>query len=221
LTKATALLRAYDISPHTPDDELVERVLELINDARISWPTECMFQQARSERGGRGVWRYVFDQEGPTRGVLQHPSDLTYLFDNVPLPSPSAPPCEDVFFDGPFDDFDDEQEDLKFESVIREGMYDDAEWAMPHVDGCSYARVRDAIQGRWIAFAHGESPWNEDKVYVFGPEGETGERSLCIFEGRRRMATWRESLEPLGLQLAQKVGVELSRGPPLGGNLKC
>jgi len=83
------------------------------------------------------------------------------------------------------------------------------------VDEWAYVRVRDAIQERWISFAHGEAPWREDKVFVFGPEGETGERSSCIFEGRRRKAIWKQALEPLGMELVQKVGVELSRGPAL------
>ena len=59
-------------------------------------------------------------------------------------------------------------------------------WMAPVVDTYSYTRVRDAIQERWIAFANGETPWNEEKVWVFGPEAETGERSRWIFDGRRR-----------------------------------
>ena len=77
----------------------------------------------------------------------------------------------------------------------------------------AYARVRDAMQARWLAFAHGEAPWDEEKVYVFGPEGETGERSMSIFEGRRRARVWKEVFEPLGMQLVQKVGAELANGP--------
>lgn len=223
LTRASALLRAYDISSHTPPEELGERVLELIGDARVAWPTECVAQGARRARGGRGVWRYVFDQEGASRGVPHHAADLMYLFDNVPLPAAVRPPAgagavgaADAFceWDGHFDDDDDE--DLKFESVIRDDDEGEDDWGITPVDAWSYARVRDTIQERWIAFAHGEAPWSEDKVYVFGPEGETGERSSCIFEGRRRKGVWKEALEPLGMQLVQKVGVELSRGPPLG-----
>ncbi|KAI5121800.1 hypothetical protein M0805_009792 [Coniferiporia weirii] len=52
-----------------------------------------------------------------------------------------------------------------------------------------------------------------DKVFVFGPEGETGTRSARIFEGRRRVHVWREALAPLGLATAQKVGLELGNGP--------
>jgi hypothetical protein len=128
---------------------------------------------------------------------------------------------QDVWFDS-FDDSDEEEEVLavhtetgnKFVSVV------DEEWGVVHVDGWAYGRIRDAIQGRWIAFAQGEVPWAEDKVYVFGPEGEAGERSECIFEGRRRTHAWKEVLEPLGIALVQKVGVELSRGPPLPGTVK-
>lgn len=194
LTKASALLRAYDISSYTPPDELVERILELINDARIGWPTQVVVEGAQRDRGGKGVWRYTFDQEGPTRGIPHHATDLMYLFDNVPLPisQPVVLPSE-------------------------ESDYFDDDWAIPTVDEFSYGRVRDVIQERWIAFAYGEVPWNEDKVFVFGPEGEIGERSSCIFEGRRRKQVWKEALEPLGMQLVQKVGVELSNGPPLNG----
>ncbi|KAF8886489.1 Alpha/Beta hydrolase protein [Infundibulicybe gibba] len=219
LSKSSNLLHAYDISPYTPDEEIVDRVLDLINDARVAWPTERIVQGAQRERGGRGVWRYVFDQEGPSRGIPHHAADLMYLFDNVPLPASAhtmEPECA-TFCDGPFDDFDSDEEDLKFGSVIRD---DEDEWVLPAVDEWSYARVRDAMQERWIAFAHGEAPWKEDKVFVFGPEGETGERSSCIFEGRRRRQVWSEALEPLGMQLVQKVGVELSRGPPHGDQVR-
>jgi len=196
LSKASALLRAYDISSYTPPDELVERILELINDARIAWPTHGVAEGAQRDRDGKGVWRYTFDQEGPTRGIPHHATDLMYLFDNVPLPTVSEPA-----------DLPNEESDY-FESD-----YFDDDWAIPTVDEFSYGRVRDAIQERWIAFAYGEVPWNENKVFVFGPEGETGERSSCIFEGRRRKHVWKEALEPLGMQLVQKVGVELSNGP--------
>ena len=92
---------------------------------------------------------------------------------------------------------------------------DDGEWAVPVVDEWTYARVRDAVQGRWFAFAHGEAPWREDRVYVFGPEGEAGERSMGIFPGRRRVEVWKDALEPLGMHLAQKIGIELSNGPTM------
>ena len=54
-----------------------------------------------------------------------------------------------------------------------------------------------------------------DKVFVFGPEGETGSRSAKIFAGRRRVHAWREALAPLGLATAQKIGNELGNGPPM------
>jgi hypothetical protein len=216
LHKASNVMRAYDISPYTPDEEICERVLELVNDARVAWPTECVAQNAKRERGGRGVWRYVFDQEGPSTGIPHHTADLIYLFDTVPLPAstqPSESSSTDCGFYESFDDSDDD-EDMKHESAMRTDS-EDSDWAVAVVDEWAYARVRDAMQERWISFAHGEAPWREDKVFVFGPEGETGERSGCIFEGRRRKEIWKETLEPLGMQLVQKVGVELSRGPAL------
>jgi len=54
---------------------------------------------------------------------------------------------------------------------------DDDEWLTTAVDEYSYARIRDTLQDRWITFANGLVPWRDDKVFVFGPEGETGERS--------------------------------------------
>ncbi|KAJ7598572.1 Alpha/Beta hydrolase protein [Mycena floridula] len=185
VSKASALLNAYDISFDSSvydrdDDEITERVLELINDTRVSWPTECLAQNAR------GAWRYVFDQEGHTTGVPHHAVDLAYLFDNIPQrQSPES------FYD------------------------DDDDWAVPFVDDWTYTRVRDTMQQRWIAFANGEKPWAQDKVFVFGMEGETGERSWRIFESRRRKLLWKQVLEPLGMQVVQKIGVELSRGPAL------
>ncbi|EEB87428.1 hypothetical protein MPER_15217, partial [Moniliophthora perniciosa FA553] len=202
---------------------------------------------ARRERGGRGVWRYVWDQDGPTRSVPHHAADLVYLFDNLPAMKKEV---EDEMFPEHFlfDDDDDDanmteiaattdsgeggsvrslvkrrrsssrsrgdedgerfdasmvdlntldhhMEDLRSDSGV--GVGDG--WMSPVVDSYSYTRVRDAIQERWIAFANGETPWNEDKVWVFGPEGETGERSGWIFDGRRRRGLWREVLEPLGM----------------------
>ncbi|KAJ7698649.1 carboxylesterase [Mycena rosella] len=214
ITKASLLLSCYDICISTPDDEIVDRVLDLIGDTRVAWPTECV--ASRSRRAGHGVWRYVFDQEAPA-GV-GHKADLAYLFDNVPHPFASSPPSGSpaaLDFCDSFDlDDDADEHDLKFDS---DG---DDEWMDPPVDEWAYTRVRDTMQERWIAFANGEEPWRSDKVYVFGPEGEVGERSRQIFEGRRRWAVWKDALEPLGMQLVQKVGVELSRGPPIKSGQK-
>ncbi|KAI0945574.1 hypothetical protein AcW1_001765 [Taiwanofungus camphoratus] len=214
LSKATALLRAYDINRNTPADELPSRILELINDARFAWPTECIATSAKLERGGRGVWRYVFDQEGPARGVPHNSVDLIYLFDNVPLPSQAYGTSQSASVDmmpESFGDLDDDENDSDLSTDS--GFVDD--WGVAVVDEWTYTRVRNAVQERWIAFAHGEVPWQEDKVYVFGPEGEIGERSWTIFNSRRRTRAWREALEPLGMRLVQKLGSELSNGPPL------
>ncbi|KAI0747095.1 carboxylesterase [Daedaleopsis nitida] len=237
LTKANALLRLYDIGAHTPADELPDRLLDLINDARFAWPTEKIASSLRSEREGHGVWRYVFDQESPSRGVPHHAVDLMYLFDNVPLPTlPSTSMCDYFREDGGYyEDEDDNDEPMPARSAAsssgsgsldnlhmhtstdadRDRYQYDAEWAMPVVDDWTYARVRNAVQERWLAFAYGDAPWREDRVFVFGPEGETGERSLHIFHARRRTAVWREALEPLGIALVQKVGAELCNGPPV------
>ncbi|KAJ8087377.1 hypothetical protein PM082_006207 [Marasmius tenuissimus] len=264
LSKTSALLNAYDIvaSPYANDVEAemenVEHIAELVNDARVAWPTECLAANAKRERGNKGVWRYVWDQDGPARHAPHHASELIYLFDNVP----GVAKTPKDFFPDTFSVFDDDEgdvtevaasamsglamEDVKQlrkrtrSSLSRDDGFDqmmlDVDlnnvdsrisspastfvhdgWMAPIVDSFSYTRVRDAIQDKWIAFANGETPWNEDKVWVFGPEGETGERSRWIFEGRRRRCLWKEVLEPLGMSLVMKVGGELSRGPPLRG----
>ncbi|KAG6334464.1 hypothetical protein ID866_4626 [Astraeus odoratus] len=233
LNKATALLNAYDISPHL-NDELPERVLELVEDARVCWPTELVYQAA--QKTGRPVWRYVFDQEGPARGVPHHTADLIYLFDNVPLPlSPASSPLSFANDDLPSLPSSDVSsggcgmgssimtlDDIETMDVDRFDYYSRGSplggWTRPVVDEWSYGRVRDAIQSRWIAFAWGERPWDNSrgKVFVFGPEGETGERSAGIFEGRRRRKIWEAVLRPLGMDLVQKVGMELSNGPTHG-----
>lgn len=235
LNKATALLNAYDIAPHTTY-ELSDRVLELVGDARIAWPTECVFQAAK--KSGRHVWRYVFDQEGPARGVPHHAADLIYLFDNVPLPlSPASSPmsfeadeplpslASSESSNGDIGDIIARTRTLNDIEMMDEDAFDYSHptrpnegWPHPVVDEWSYGRVRDAMQSRWIAFAWGEQPWDNShgKIFVFGPEGETGERSAGVFEGRRRRKIWEEVLWPLGVALVHKVGHELSNGPVPG-----
>ncbi|TFK49380.1 alpha/beta-hydrolase [Heliocybe sulcata] len=216
LSKASALMRAYDIHAHTDPEDLPDKVLDLITDSRLAWPTDCAADGIKRARGGHGVWRYVFDQEGPGRG----PVDLAYVFDNIPVATSPASP---ELYPESFSDSDDEDEDVEMMSGSSGSLrsYEDADWGMAVVDEYAYSRVRDAVQERWISFAYGEMPWNENNVFVFGPEGETGERSWCIFEGRRRRQTWRDALEPLGMNLVQKVGMELSNGPPLGMKHTC
>ncbi|KAJ6572040.1 Alpha/Beta hydrolase protein [Mycena capillaripes] len=212
ISKSSLLLSSYDICLSTPEDEIVDRVLELIGDTRVAWPTECFAARARHPRAGGGVWRYVFDQDAPAR--VTHKADLAYLFDNVPHPFPTprgGSPALDFCDSFDLDD-DDDEHDRRFDSDDEED-----EWMEPPVDEWAYTRVRDAMQERWIAFANGEEPWSAEKVFVFGPEGEVGERSRLIFENRRRKTVWKEALEPLGMQLVQKVGMELSRGPPVKG----
>ncbi|KAH8101803.1 Alpha/Beta hydrolase protein [Cristinia sonorae] len=255
LPKSTALLRAYDITSYTPADELCDHVLELINDARFAWPTECIARYAKQERGGKDVWRYVFDQESPSRGVPHNAVDLMYLFDTVPLPTLASATPPDSFAASPMEvspagsltpstpdmcfgsgsESSEDEVDITADGRVSPdygfGAEDarDDEWGLPIVDTYSYNRVRDAIQTRWITFAYGEAPWSSpstlpsasassssatEKVYVFGPEGETGERSMSIFDGRRRRKVWKEALEPLGMGVVQKVAVELCNGPP-------
>ncbi|OCH87128.1 carboxylesterase [Obba rivulosa] len=268
LSLSNALMRAYDIAPHTPAGELAAHIRDLVTDTRVAYPTECVVRAARRERGGKGVWRYVFDQEGPGRGVPHHEVDIVYLFDNVPLPEQvQTPPAEfsDRFYDSDDDDavdfsrlrnyprspdsdtdsgVDDNDKNLglcmaRFSHTPNADNADsdsdaadsgfggesdpfascslDATasplWAYPTVDAYTYTRIRDAVQRAWITFAYGGAPWNEERVCVFGPEGEVGERSEAIFEGRRRVGKWKEALEPLGMHLVGKLGAELGNGP--------
>lgn len=225
--KANALLRAYDISAHTPDDEFPERLLELINDARFAWPTHLAaekFRSSRSLKESGAVWRYVFDQEAPGSGVPHHATDLLYLFDTARSAFAAqlllASPDPDTFYPDRFDVDDDD--DVPFDNSAFDSAFDDGSEdgeLMPSVDQYQYSAVRDALQARWLAFAYGQAPWSREKVFVFGPEGEAGERGLNIFESRRRTAAWRNALEPLGHALVQKVGLELSNGPSGGAQL--
>jgi hypothetical protein len=220
LSKATALFRGYEISPQISHEDLVERVLELINDARVAWPTDCVAECAKRERDGKNVWRYVFDQEGPTRGVPHHGADLIYLFDNVPfsITLPSSPSDSELYFnDDPLEQLQD-MEELKLklqEDTLSDstGISDEAEerwldeeddWPIPTVDDWNYNRVRDAMQERWICFAHGESPWNEDNVYVFVQREKSGKDRRPFLRKARRQ-TWKSALEPLGMPIVQKV----------------
>lgn len=227
--KANALLRAYDISAHTPDEEFPERLLELINDARFAWPihleAESLLRSRSSLKDSSGVWRYVFDQEAPGSGIPHHASDILYLFDTArptfTAQSLITAPDEDTFFPDRFDVDDDDDNDVPFDnSAFDDGASSEScEFASLSVDQYQYAAVRDALQLRWVTFAYGAVPWARDKVFVLGPEGEAGERGPNIFEGRRRTAAWHAALEPLGRALVQKVGLELGNGPSGGALL--
>jgi carboxylesterase type B len=221
--RANALLRAYDISAHTPDDEFPERLLELINDARFAWPTHLAAQSLgrsmSAPKDSIGVWRYVFDQDAPGSGIPHHATDLLYLFDTArpafAAQSLIAAPDPDAYFPDHFDVDDDEDDDgVPFDnSAFEDGTSFDEGELMPSIDQYQYTAVRDAMQSRWLTFAYGAAPWARGKVFVFGPEGEAGERGSNIFEGRRRTEAWRTALEPLGRAIVQKVGLELSNGP--------
>ena len=219
--RANALLRAYDISAHTLDNEFPERLLELINDARFAWPTHLAAESLRRSRSGAGdssgVWRYVFDQDAPGSGIPQHATDLLYLFDTArpafTAQSLIAAPDPDAFFPDHFDVDDDEEDDVPFDNSAFEDGTNAGDDLPSSIDQYQYMAVRDALQSRWLTFAYGAAPWARDKVFVFGPEGEAGERGSNIFEGRRRTEAWRTALEPLGRAIVQKVGLELSNGP--------
>lgn len=312
LSKTAGIFRSYDIGTYTPEDEIMDHVLDLVDDARVAWPTD-VFAEMMVREGNNKVWRYLFDQEGPARGIPHHTADLMYLFDwkpasiglgplldHSPLDAIALEGNGQLFWEGPFEVDEEEEEkekpivshnppslgSMSFEAVLVAAAeaaavidanilassissssvssmsssdsgdtlmrsMEDTDWLMTTVDRFSYLRVRDTIQEKWIAFAYGEEPWTPwsgrhgssqsqsnhppdprppvssvvtstltppastkpEKVFIFGPEGEIGERGSAIFDGRRRRAVWNEVLEPLGWALVQKLGVELSRGP--------
>jgi carboxylesterase type B len=211
--RAGALIRKYELSAPTIPEELPERVLDLVGDARFAWPVEAAARRLRA--AGADVYRYTWDQEAPDHvaKVAHVPGDLAYLFDNLPAPASDSP-----FDIAVFDDADDEElaESILSRMSTRSNSTSSSFslWdAPPPVDRWSFAHVRDTLQERWLAFAHGAAPWAEDGVFVFGPEGECGLRSRAVFEGRRRVRVWEETLAPLEMEVVQKLGVELSHGP--------
>jgi hypothetical protein len=215
MAQSSALLRAYDISACTPEVELAERLLELVGDARWAWPTE---RAARWQEGSSApVFRYVWDQESHQEADETIPVDLAYLFDNAPAPEGAE--------DSPFDTdvFEEDLDDIELEelessqSSLRSNSSTSSSFSLwsapPPVDRYCYTHVRDSVQERWLSFAAGEEPWEADRVYVFGPEGECGARSRTVFEGRRRTKVWEYALAPLGAELVMKLGAELANGP--------
>jgi hypothetical protein len=129
--RANALLRAYDISAHSPDEEFPEWLLELINDARFAWPIHLAAESLLRSRSGlkdsSGVWRYIFDQEAPGSGIPQHASDFLYLDTARPAfaaQSLITTPDADMFFPDCFDvnDDDDDDDDLPFDNSLVEHL---------------------------------------------------------------------------------------------------
>jgi carboxylesterase type B len=210
--RAGSISRKYELAPPTIPEELPERVLDLLEDARFAWPAEAAARRLRT--AGASVYRYIWDQEAPNDdGKI--PADLAYLFDTVPAPADSGDSPFDIAV---FDDADDEElaESLLSSASSRSNSSSSSFslWdAPPPVDRWSFAHVRDTLQDRWLSFAHGEVPWKEEGVFVFGPEGECGQRSQAVFEGRRRVKVWDETLAPLDMEVVQKLGVELANGP--------
>lgn len=164
-----------------------------------------------------GVWRYVFDQDAPGSGIPQHATDLLYLFDTArpafTTQSLIAALDPDAHFPDHFDVDDDEDDDVPFDNSAFEDSASSDGDLLSSINQYQYMAVRDALQLRWLTFTYGAAPWAHDKVFVFGPEGEVGERGSNIFEGRRRTKAWHTALEPLGCAIVQKVGLELSNGP--------
>jgi hypothetical protein len=106
----------------------MDHVLDLVDDARIAWPTDVLAEAILRE-GNNKVWRYVFDQEGPARGIPHHAADLMYLFDWKPASIGLGPLLDhaplnatalggkglgpSTFWEGPFDVDEEEEEKEK------------------------------------------------------------------------------------------------------------
>ncbi|KAF8581288.1 alpha/beta-hydrolase [Ramaria rubella] len=191
--KADAFLRSYGITPSTDDEDAQEAALNILNDAHFAWPTDKVARSARANQ--IQVFRYAFDQGSAWNPVPHHAVDLVYLFNNPPSRLPSR------------------------KAMVRGGYEsesdsDDGDYFWSSDFEYNAERVRRAIQDRWIAFAYGERPWSQDKLYVFGPEGEIGERDLeRELSSRRRMVEWREAFAALTPEMVHKVAVELGNGP--------
>ncbi|PPQ76878.1 hypothetical protein CVT24_008531, partial [Panaeolus cyanescens] len=362
---STNLLRAYELSSYVEDDEVGERVGEIVQDTRIGWGVELVDRGVRRERGGddigssygankRGgsemgsVWRYVFDQEGfgiggpeqsdckgrnssrapgdGLRGTPHYAADLVYLFDHTPVVPPCTPSVDEdaemdevesnllapgsltpmqmqsskartksqtqtrtvgmlspaSFAEGGWAetfDVDSDSEDgihplvnheplgqvaprpaggdceedpAHFASIVdlsqlSSKLVSHAEsdcsadysssatsssscgavtnnfnstgtstttppsfmpnaWLETPITPYTYSRVSCTLLEKWLRFGYGIAPWNDTKVFVFGPEGEVGERSREIFEARRKVKVWEDVLGPLGWATVLKVG---------------
>ena len=176
--------------------------------------------------GDTSLTRKVLHVEFPTTW------QVSYLFDNLPLPlslfsSPlsftnedlPSPPSSEMSSGGNFDgmlgrsltpaDFELIEVDW-FEHDSRSLPF--GGWDRPVVDKWFYGRVWDAMQSRWIAFTWGEHPRDNTrgKVFVFGPEGETGERTR-VFPRGEEGGRFRNMCFALSeWSLCRRLAVELS-----------
>ena len=74
-------------------------------------------------------------------------------------------------------------------------------------------RVSEDMREKWVSFVCGESPWNEERIIAWGPDGGTGfvdegelkERRVGCFEEIRRIG-W-ERLQPLVTRLVEARGI--------------
>jgi hypothetical protein len=217
---AGALARAYELSALMPAEELPSRLVELVADARVGWPAERAAALLAKSGAGR-VWRYVWDQE-PTAPAerARVPGEVAYLFDAVP-----APPAADDLFDGAavFEDLSDDEADALLAASVASSrsnsssgsfsVYD----APPPVDRWTLAHVREALQATLLSFAHGKEPWAPQaasgRVYVFGPEGECGERGKAVFDGRRRVGMWSAAFRGIEGEVLSRLAGEVEAGP--------
>ncbi|KIJ23264.1 hypothetical protein M422DRAFT_39702 [Sphaerobolus stellatus SS14] len=202
--KADSLLRTYGLSWNTDTEDAHRVTFNILNDAHFAWPTDCV-ARATKAKGGVDVYRYVFDQESPFTFTAHHAVDLLYLFDNI---SPKGPVRKIKCFDDSPASSSGEDEEEEDEIAGRENYF--------MISDFSYnaKRVTEGLQERWIGFANGRTPWREDKLCVFGPEGEVGERPLEEeLAERRRVAQWREALERVEPEVVYRLALELGNGP--------
>lgn len=82
----------------------------------------------------------------------------------------------------------------------------------PLIDKNGDLQVRDSIQDKWISFANGEKPWDNERLWAFGPDGHVGEVNAGELDNRRRTKAWKD-LEKINMVDLQKLGLLLSAGP--------
>ncbi|KAK7000150.1 hypothetical protein R3P38DRAFT_3219026 [Favolaschia claudopus] len=73
----------------TPDEEVVNRILELIGDTRIAWPIDCVASRARHSVVQAAASGHTSSTKTPPPACPTKPTSPTFL---VTSPIPSSPP---------------------------------------------------------------------------------------------------------------------------------
>lgn len=71
--------------------------------------------------------------------------------------------------------------------------------------------VGKRLRESWLAFVHGESPWDSSPIWGFGPLGRCGEVDASEYAARRRTKCF-EYLRTLGTEQCRQVSGRLAAG---------